>query len=48
MKETQKKEPLKHYESSLTTWNKGKLGKYQILRKINKEAFHRATKTIKK
>ena len=27
MKEAPKKEPLKNYESSLTTWNKGKLGK---------------------
>jgi|TARA_Y100000389_G_C17440794_1_gene508427 hypothetical protein len=47
MKEAPKKEPLKNYESSLTTWNKGKLGKYQILRKINKEAYQRTTKKIK-
>ena len=39
MKEEPIKKLLKNYESSLTTWNKGKLGKYQLLRKINKKAF---------
>ncbi len=30
---------LKPYESTLTTWNRGKFGKYKILKKINKKAF---------
>ncbi len=30
---------LKPYESTLTTWNRGKFGKYRILKKINKKAF---------
>ena len=45
MKEEPIKKVLKTYESSLITWNKGKLGKYQLLRKINKKAFELA-KTI--
>ena len=42
MKDEPIKKLLKNYESSLTTWNKGELGKYQLLRKINKEAFKRS------
>jgi hypothetical protein len=42
MKEEPIKKLLKNYESSLTTWNKGKFGKYQLLRKINKKAFELA------
>ena len=31
---------LKSYESKLTTWNRGKFGKYKILKKMNKQAYH--------
>ncbi len=48
MKDAQKKKLLKDYESSLTTWNKGKLGKYKLLRKINKKAFKRSIVTTEK
>ena len=30
---------LKTYESKLTTWNRGKFGKYKILKKMNKQAY---------
>ena len=30
---------LKSYESKLTTWNRGKFGKYKILKKMNKQAY---------
>lgn len=39
MKDKTKNSHLKKYESVQTTWNKGKFGKYRILKKINKQAF---------
>lgn len=30
---------LKSYEAKLTTWNRGKFGKYKILKKMNKQAY---------
>ncbi|MBT3549433.1 MAG: hypothetical protein HOM30_03805 [Gammaproteobacteria bacterium] len=48
MKDTPNKKPLKNYELSLTTWNKGRLGKYQLLRKINKKAFKRSLNATQK
>jgi len=39
MKEKQYKENIKSYEAIETTWNKGKYGKYKLLRKLNKKAF---------
>ena len=30
---------LKSYETKLTTWNRGKFGKYKILKKMNKQAY---------
>ena len=30
---------LRSYESKLTTWNRGKFGKYKILKKMNKQAY---------
>ena len=35
MKDTPDKKLLKEYECSLITWNKGRHGKYKILKKIN-------------
>ena len=29
----------KSYETKLTTWNRGKFGKYKILKKMNKQAY---------
>ncbi len=40
MKDTPDKKLLKEYECSLITWNKGRHGKYKILKKINKKAFN--------
>tara|TARA_Y100000748_G_scaffold295469_1_gene287253 strand:+ start:2216 stop:2365 length:150 start_codon:yes stop_codon:yes gene_type:complete len=31
---------VKSYEANLTTWNRGKFGKYKILKKMNKKAYH--------
>ncbi len=39
---------LKSYESLLTTWNRGRLGKYKILKKINKNAFEKSIKKVDK
>ncbi len=39
---------LKPYESVLTTWNRGKLGKYKILKKNNKKAFEDSVVKIHK
>ena len=35
---------LKSYESKLTTWNRGKLGKYKILKSMNKQAYEDSIK----
>ncbi len=35
---------LKSYESKLTTWNRGKLGKYKILKRINRQAYEDSIK----
>tara|TARA_B110000008_G_C16775557_1_gene486369 strand:+ start:514 stop:654 length:141 start_codon:yes stop_codon:yes gene_type:complete len=43
MKEENKKK-LKDYEINLVTWNRGKYGKYKILKKINKKAFAKQLK----
>ena len=40
MKDTTEKKQLKDYESDHLTWNKGKHGKYKILKKWNKKAFN--------
>jgi len=42
MKDTPDKK-LKEYETMLVTWNKGRHGKYKILRKNNKKAFNLST-----
>ena len=47
MKHITKNSHLKKYESVQTTWNKGKFGKYKILRKINKQAYDLSTATKK-
>jgi len=43
MKEQNKKK-LKSYEIDLVTWNRGKHGKYKMLKKINKRAFEKQLK----
>ena len=30
---------VKSYEAKLTTWNRGKFGKYKILKIMNKKAY---------
>ena len=35
---------LKSYESKLTTWNRGKFGKYKILKRMNKQAYEDSIK----
>ena len=30
---------LKSYETKLTTWNRGKFGKYKMLKRMNKQAY---------
>ena len=47
MKETTKNKKLKVYELSNMTWNKGRLGKYKLLRKINKKAFKLSNDSMK-
>jgi len=44
MKEKSKNKDGKDYEIILTTWNKGKFGKYKLLKKNNKIAFDKSTK----
>mgnify|MGYP001272262824 CR=1 len=48
MKNKKQKDILKKYEQTLTTWNKCFLGKYRILKKINKKAFAQSQNTSKK
>ncbi len=38
---------LKDYEITLTTWNKCFLGKYKLLKKINKKAYNESQKNSK-
>tara|TARA_X000000368_G_scaffold393361_1_gene358995 strand:- start:92 stop:235 length:144 start_codon:yes stop_codon:yes gene_type:complete len=47
MKHSTKNKHLKKYELVETTWNKGKFGKYRILKKINKLAFNSSTNSKK-
>ena len=44
MKGKSKNKNKKDYEIILTTWNKGKFGKYKLLKKNNKTAFNKSTK----
>tara|TARA_B100001013_G_scaffold143580_1_gene84818 strand:+ start:554 stop:688 length:135 start_codon:yes stop_codon:yes gene_type:complete len=44
MKDKSKNKDEKDYEIILTTWNKGKFGKYKLLKKNNKIAFDKSTK----
>ena len=44
MKDKSKNKDGKDYEITLTTWNKGKFGKYKLLKKNNKIAFDKSTK----
>tara|TARA_B100001996_G_C18349048_1_gene473240 strand:- start:103 stop:255 length:153 start_codon:yes stop_codon:yes gene_type:complete len=48
MKEKQYKKNIKSYESIEITWNKGKYGKYKLLRTLNKKAFIDSTKLNRK
>lgn len=48
MKDISNKKSLKEYESTLTTWNKGKMGKYQLLKRLNKRAFDLSMRSIEK
>ena len=44
MKDKPKNKDTKDYETILSTWNKGKFGKYKLLKKNNKIAFKKSTK----
>tara|TARA_B100001996_G_scaffold30831_1_gene23425 strand:+ start:1458 stop:1610 length:153 start_codon:yes stop_codon:yes gene_type:complete len=48
MKEKQYKKNLKNYEFIEITWNKGKYGKYKLLKELNKKAFINSTKSTHK
>ncbi len=39
MKDTPEKKQLRGYEQAHLTWNKGRFGKYKLLKKLNKKAF---------
>jgi|TARA_B100001778_G_C18357392_1_gene524794 hypothetical protein len=47
MKETPSKKKLKDYEQAHLTWNKGRYGKYKILKKLNKKAFNSSVSSRK-
>ena len=38
---------LKDYEQAHLTWNKGRYGKYKILKKLNKKAFNSSVSSRK-
>ena len=47
MKDTPDKKQLIDYEYALVTWNKGRYGKYKMLKKWNKKAFKLAVSSHK-
>ena len=38
---------LKDYEKNMTTWCKSVLGKYRIMKKLNKDAYKKSTQSKK-
>ncbi len=44
MKRNTKKNLKKDYETSLFTWTKSNLGKYKMLKKLNKLAYKKSKK----